>query len=139
MRPTYEQESDRNNEHYVAALYCKKGYTFEMTPKFFDFDVAYLENDIIKAIAEIKCRTHKYGDFPTFFISAEKLRKLHALHISTGLPTLIIVSWSCGTVGHVMIPVDVTVTIGGRTDRNDAKDIEMLVHIPINKFTLKKQ
>ena len=139
MRPIYEQESDRTNEYKVASLYGKKGYTFEMTPKFFGFDVAYLENGIIKAIAEIKCRSHEYGKFPTFFISSEKLNKLHSIHTSTGLPTLIIVKWGCGTVGHVMLPLEVTLTIGGRTDRNDAKDIEMLVNIPISKFTLKKQ
>jgi len=139
MRPTYEKESDRGNEAAVAKTYLKPGYVLEKMPVFFDFDVGYSLNRKLKAVAEIKCRTHPYGTYPTYMISAEKYNKLCTFASHTKVVTLLIVQWSCGTIAHVSLPTDVSLFIGGRKDRDDPRDKEIVVHIPIGQFTKKKE
>lgn len=138
MRPIYENSKDRDNEKKVAEHYAQKGCVPMFTKKLAPFDVAFVKGKQVKAVAEIKCRGHKYGDFPTYMISAEKLNGLHSFHSATRIPTLIIVSWSCGKIGHVKIPVEASFEIGGRVDRNDPMDTEIVAHIPITQFTLKQ-
>lgn len=139
MRPTYEKQNDRVNQFDVAKSYLKKGYEIEEMPPFFGFDVGFSMNKELKAVAEIKCRTHRHGTFPTYMISAEKYNKLCVFSQYSKIVTLLIVRWSCGTIGHVSLPTDASFFIGGRTDRNDPKDKEIVAHIPIHKFTIKNQ
>lgn len=139
MRPIYEKPSDRSAEQEVALLYAKNGHSIEHMKKLAPFDVAFIKDKRIKAVAEIKCRNHPYGQFPTYMISADKLSGLHAFHQATKIPALIIVSWSCGKVGHVKIPVEAHFEMGGRVDRSDPMDIEIVAHIPIESFKITRE
>jgi hypothetical protein len=90
----------------------------------------------IKWYAEIKCRDHTEATFKTLFISALKFERGYGLSMSTGVPFYIVVRFAngkifCHTYSHEK---EYRVTLGGRTDRGDAADMEPVVHIPISEF-----
>lgn len=120
----------------IAQLYAKRGAVPVQTKKLSDFDVCFVRDGRIVSVAEIKCRTNPMSAYPTYMISAEKMRKLCAFAQMHGVVGMIIVGWSCGTVGHVTMPCKHTLQIGGRIDRNDPMDTEIVCHIPISNFTI---
>lgn len=139
MRPIYEAPTDRANELAMARLYTRPGVVPVQTKKLSDFDVAFVRDGRVLSVAEIKCRNNPMLAYPTYMISADKLGRLCWFAQCHKVVAMIIVSWSCGTVGHITMPCQHHLEIGGRVDRNDPMDIEVVAHIPINQFTIKQK
>ena len=137
MRPIYETQDDRDREALVAkkvgdAFKCSMG---KLQPRD-AFDFAAMRGDKIVGFVEIKVRANPMGQYSTYMISMTKLATAHAIFAATKTPCILAVQWT-DALGYIdMNAVDVTLKMGGRSDRNDPRDIEPVCHIDISGFTL---
>jgi len=89
-----------------------------------------------KAFVELKRRTCKRHKYPTYMISLDKWVAGLSLEMTTKLPFILVVDW-LNEIGYLKchdVINEITVNMGGRSDRSDAQDIEPVVHIPIYLF-----
>jgi len=137
MRPIYETQDDRDREALVAkkvgdAFNCSMG---KLQPRD-AFDFAAMRGDKIVGFVEIKVRANPMGQYSTYMISMTKLATAHAIFAATKTPCILAVQWT-DALGYIdMNAVDVTLKMGGRSDRNDPRDIEPVCHIDIAAFKL---
>ena len=111
-----------------------------------DSDFSENRNDEKIGVAwlEIKNRSNPIKQYPTFMLSMAKIMTAQQLSEASGLPSFVVVRWA-DAIGYTRIDSDdeyeldvAYIGIGGRTDRNDAQDIEPLVYIRNSAFTLWK-
>jgi hypothetical protein len=136
VRPVYECNKDIWNEHAVAqAIECWSGAQVRRTPKMYPLDFALVRNHEVVALAECKVRKNPRDQYPTYMLSAHKFVNARNFSKRLGLPALLFVRWSCGSLGYIdLSEPHERIGIGGRTDRGDAQDIEPVVHWKIEKF-----
>jgi len=84
------------------------------------------------AALEIKCRKHKAGTFPTFFIDEEKVNGLLLARKLLGVSPIIVVRWT-NVTGWFHADDSAFKRMGGRSDRGDDNDIEMMCHYDIKR------
>ena len=137
-RPIYETEEDREREKKLAERVSELwGLNTKPNPKQYPIDYTFLNkgDGSIEGFAEIKVRTHKCGTFPTYIISAMKVASAKMLSEATGLDVILIVQWSCGSIGFMdMATPSDSIGWGGRNDRNDSQDQEPVVHWKLDHF-----
>ena len=147
-RPIYESEDDRSNERQAADKFRKhleqalipKPESVELreAPRLYPFDYEIIVDGKPWAIVEIKCRKNRLEDYDSYMISMEKIRGLReAAHIRN-MASFLLVSWS-DTLGYapaVSIAERGIKSWGGRTDRNDPKDQEVVLYAPHSLFTI---
>ena len=137
-RPIYETSEDREREKKLAERVSELwGLDTKPNPKQYPIDYTFLnrEDGSIEGFAEIKVRTHKCGTFPTYIISAMKVTSAKMLSEATGLDVILIVQWSCGSIGFMdMATTSDSIGWGGRNDRNDSQDQEPVVHWKLDHF-----
>ena len=134
MRPTYESADDRMNEERVAtALSPMWNMSFSKMHRRSSFDYALLRDGDIYALAEIKCRTTPHNAYPTYMISTHKLKNCASSSEFINVPFLLIVAFSDQIMWWAGDGF-CTHGIGGRRDRNDDRDVEIVTHIPIEHF-----
>tara|TARA_R100000664_G_C2687470_1_gene92945 strand:- start:82 stop:483 length:402 start_codon:yes stop_codon:yes gene_type:complete len=122
-----------NEERVVAVLSPVWNLSFFKTHNKATFDYAMMRDDEIYGLAEIKCRTTPSNAYPTYMISTRKLHDCTMLANFISVPFILIVSFSDQIMywdgsGYI------THGIGGRRDRNDNRDMEIVTHIPIENF-----
>jgi len=81
---------------------------------------------------EIKCRQCKVMAFPTFFISESKVKALQTTRDLLGVQSFIVVRWT-NVIGWFDIDNVAFTRMGGREDRGDENDIEMMCHYDIGR------
>lgn len=137
MRPTYECDGDRRSEERVIKHVAeRRGLSYKKLPPKYAVDFALLKDAEVKSWAEIKCRTVTREKYPTYMLSLDKYMSMLRLARVTGLLTELMVLWT-DSLGILDITVaTTTVSIGGRTDRNDAQDTEPVALIPIEQFAV---
>lgn len=135
MRPLYETNEDLGRELDLATRF---GALTDSVPVKLPIeshaDYIMVRSRVAKAVVEIKCRTNKRLAYDTYMISQHKYAGLASWE-QYGLTPILLVSWTDST-GYVKIPCPHAISIGGRTDRGDAQDIEPVVHIDISRFKL---
>lgn len=138
MRPVYETQNDRDNEAAVIQAVCQRwNCTAVKSPALSGSDVYFDRGDTRLAHAEIKCRTHTFKTYPDFFISAAKLRSgLERARLARVVYVLIVrftdgIYWAYINEATV---ADWCCRPAGRDDRNDKRDKELCVFIPLKKF-----
>jgi len=139
MRPEYVTNQDLNNEIAVAKfLESKWGCEARKMPnKFSRFDYALLRSGQLTCMAEIKCRTCPVGYYDDYMISYDKWSYgVHGYEVMH-LTHIIVVAWS-DAVGWVYCANQNAskCRLGGRTDRGDESDVEVVVDIPIKNFSI---
>jgi len=82
------------------------------------------------AAVEIKCRNCKVMAFPTFFISEQKVKALRVTRILLGVSPIIVVRWT-NVIGWFHADDVAFTRAGGREDRGDENDVEMMCHYKI--------
>jgi hypothetical protein len=135
MRPLYETGEDLDREREVAAHFG--GLTNSIPVKLpisSHADYLMVRDREAKAVVEVKCRTNHRLAYGTYMISQHKFDGLSSWE-RYGLTPILLVSWK-DSVGYVKLPCPHQKSIGGRTDRGDAQDIEAVVHIAISEFKL---
>ena len=132
MRPIYETSENRKSEQAVADLLASAWKTSILKlPKLAKIDRLVVADGNVRAWLEIKCRYNRMDAYPTYMISAHKIKDGLALSEATKIPFILVVSWSDGvrwTKVESMYPT----RSGGRVDRGDAQDIELVCDIPLD-------
>ena len=136
MRPVYETEADRIRQQKVFD-YCEKrwkGFTVRPCESF-----AFIDGEIIdaegnlRAFIEIKNRKVNHDRYKLYFISEFKYRAMLKISADHGKPALLIVRFDDG-VYYTTIREGYEIQEGGRSDRNDPKDVESCAWIPMREF-----
>ena len=135
MRPFYETQNDLDLEQIVMKKFCAyKGYTsFEKCSLEDRLDFSFYHNKELCGFAEIKVRKNLFNKYPTYMISLTKLQAAWSLSKKHKKPCYLVVAWK-DCIGIVDMFSRPYVDVGGRTDRNDAADIEIVCHYNINQF-----
>ena len=137
MRPTYETQTDRNNERRLAAKIEKHyGCILSKMPMKLSLDFMAIREG--KAVAFIEARQRKIAmnTYPTYMLSLYKAMQARSLTMTTGLPCFLAVQWT-DKAGIAKLPPaheDMHVVMGGTTRRDDPQDIEPMVHFDIANF-----
>ena len=137
MRPTYETQTDRNNERRLAAKIEKHyGCILSKMPMKLSLDFMAIRDG--KAVAFIEARQRKIAmnTYPTYMLSLYKAMQARSLTMTTGLPCFLAVQWT-DKEGIAKLPQaneDMNIEMGGTTRRDDPQDIEPMVHFDIANF-----
>lgn len=137
MRPVYQTPADQRAERETAAqLRAAWGWELSRFPALSEADWLAHKAGRIVAVVELKTRTHLYGRYDTYLLSAHKWVDVRALaHVWRVEPVLVIrfgngeLFWADLDVAKV-----VAVQLGGRRDRGDPQDVEPCVHLPIDQL-----
>ena len=134
IRPTYELGHDLNNERAALNKFCRElDCDFISLPKAARADSILFRDGNARIVVEVKVRKNERMKYTTSMISQHKYLAL-CDWANRGFISVLLVQWA-DDLGYVTIPVEHTVSVGGRYDRGDPKDIENVVHIDIGKFS----
>jgi hypothetical protein len=87
------------------------------------------------ALLEVKYRSCKSGRHADYSISHRKWHELIAEGHDMGLPVFLACHFADKALWCVVLnDTSLEVTHGGRTDRKDAHDVELMVHVPWDWF-----
>jgi hypothetical protein len=135
-RPVYETALNKSAEDEVADQIAKAWdiQLVKLKP-LYRFDRAFIFENEITGYCEIKCRTNKSTDYPTYLLSMDKYTAATALNQLMEKSVYLVVAWTdiTGWVKLVYNP-EWRVKMGGRMDRNDEQDMEPCVFIPVKDF-----
>ena len=134
MRVMYETENDLTSEKKVISHVSNSWNvaSFKL-PISYKLDYAMYREKELLGFAEVKCRTHRFGTFPTYIISLAKVMKAKDLWLYTHRPTILIVSW-LDRIGYLDFSSNHQIKQGGRSDRNDWQDQEPMCHYDLKDF-----
>ena len=133
-RPTYETDDHLKKEEELAQFAAFR-WKCEMRKqdKYNQFDYIAIKDKKINAFVELRCRNNSIHKYPSCFITVNKLYQAHAMHQATGVKVLFLVGWDDRT-GVADLTKQYPVALGGRVDRDDPADIEIVAEIPISSF-----
>ena len=104
MRPMYENANDLRSEKnlisYVSDCWNVASYKLPMSYKIdyamyrIDTGTSASASESLVGFAEVKCRTHTFGTFPTYIISLAKVMEARRLARETNTKSILIVSWT---------------------------------------------
>jgi hypothetical protein len=137
MRPLYETQHDRNLEQTVMDLFCEyKGYSENKKLDISErLDFNFSHNGELAGFAEVKVRNNTREKYPTYMISLTKLQSAWQLYKQYRKPCYLIVGWT-DCIGMIDFFSHPYVDVGGRKDRGDIADIELVCHYDISRFVL---
>jgi hypothetical protein len=134
-RPIYEAKQDLDNEALALKKFCQElDCEYVSLPKLARADSILFRNGNARIVVEVKVRKNERLKYNTYMISREKYLAL-CDWAAKGFIALLLVQWT-DDLGYVKIPVEHTLAVGGRYDRGDSKDVEVVVHIDIKKFNI---
>jgi len=143
MRPIYENANDLRSEKnlisHVSDCWNVVSYKMPMSYKIdyamyrIDTGTSNSSSENLVGFAEVKCRTHKFGTFPTYIISLAKVMEARRLARETDTKSLLIVSWT-DKIGFLDFFSHHQIRHGGRADRNDWQDQEPVCHFDLKHF-----
>ncbi len=130
MRQTYETEKDRAAELEIADCFGQRyGYQVVKRGVFDHYDFDALKGSGVVGHFECKRRYNPMSRYADFLIS---MIKVNAAKTKT-LPCVIVVQWD-DCIGWVR-PERVAYTkMGGRSDRDDPADRELMAHFRLDDF-----
>ena len=137
MGKIYDTAESKANERRVMASVSRRfGVEGKKLPEFSEIDFVISRNGKGWGWAEVKCRWNLSTDYPTYMIDLAKVEALRAAASGTDSHARIIVRWDdyLGVVDAATCTY--TTGWGGRTDRNDPLDRDMMAYIPVSCFTM---
>lgn len=141
-RPFYETSEQRAREDAVALFVAGLRNCAEFAfPPGSSVDRVLIGTDgAVRALLEIKTRTTKSTAYPTYSVSLERATYLSHVAARLRVPAIIAIDWTdcLGLLNPVTTPAD-RVEMGGRTDRQDEKDIEPMLHWRIENIKKHKR
>jgi hypothetical protein len=135
-RPTYQSTGDLEREDDVRAMVMMWGKCDAVrTPTHAAIDIIMHREQTIVAVAEIKCRGNTMLQYPDYSIGHQKMLNLQMTGELLCVPALLVVRWSCGALGYIDASTKpIALQEGGREDRNDPKDQEIMAHYDLQDF-----
>lgn len=135
MRKIYESQADKERQARVGTYLTEVwdcGFVSAPDLSFVDGKLVDLEGKPI-ALVEIKTRKNSSTKYPTYMLSAHKWRNALQMAKDHGVPFMLIVEFTNG-IFAAKLKDDYPIARGGRTDRNDAMDVEDCIYIPMSEF-----
>ena len=132
----YEKQIDLDHEKkLMEAIERKFDFTLVKLPMKYNLDALAFKAGNAKCFFEFKKRSHISKRYPTAFVSLEKVMAANRISKTTGLTCWLCVKW-LDKVGVVKFDSHFEIGMGGRYDRNDPNDINIMAHYPIKGFTM---
>lgn len=134
MSQIYETDEDIANEARVLSAIAER-YKVEVVkcPQKYEFDAMIVKGGKVESMIEFKHRSVASTAYPTAIIGLNKALYAHNFKQATGIPCNLVVEWT-DMIGMVNLKKFVNVSVGGRNDRNDPNDHQMLAHYKIEDF-----
>lgn len=134
-RPIYETSRDRDAERQIAETIAQKYNAKAIKAKrLYGLDWFFERDGYVVGMVEIKVRNYTRNHFETYMISADKVARIRMLSSVTGVPAFLFVSWRDG-IGYINLSDEPDYNaIGGRRDRGDDQDVEVVLHYLIQRF-----
>lgn len=136
-RPIYETSRDMDAEREIAETIAQKyNATAIKATRLYGLDWFFERDGYVVGMVEIKVRNYYRNDFTTYMISADKVARIRLLAGVTGVPAFLFVSWKDG-IGYINLCDEPDYNaIGGRRDRGDDQDVEVMLHYLIDRFVV---
>lgn len=133
-RPAYETEDDLRREQSVSnRLQAAWNCSIEKLPVRYEIDWAIYRDSNLKAFAELKCRNHPFGKYPSLMLSLMKWTTGKSLARHANVPFIIVAKFS-DCLAYCETQQAAEIVWSGRKDRNDPQDLEPVVLIPKHQF-----
>lgn len=137
MRPIYETDDDLQNELVVVKDLCSGlNCSYKKLPISYGLDYALIREEDVFAFIEIKCRKRHSQRHESLMVSAQKRVKAQDLSRATGVPCMLVSSFTDGVYWINFAEKPDKVTFNGRTDRGDAQDVEPVIHYATERLSL---
>ena len=115
----YETSSDIDNEvRAIPKIEAKFNCRAQRLKKLSNCDYAFTRDNVLVAMGEFKKRSVSKSAYKSYMLSASKYANILVIAKALDVPALLIVEW----------------TDGGRKDRGDVSDTEIVVYFPIEDF-----
>lgn len=108
-----------------------QGVSVEYTSDGCEHDANVYRGGQLIAVVEAKQRTCRFAQYPTYIISEAKINYLR----NVGVPAFLVIGWT-DRAGFTKVREGYSRAMGGRSDRGDPNDIEMMCHLPMSQFSL---
>lgn len=136
--PVFETAVDDLNERRVKArLEDAWKCTLHRYPRLHGVDWYAERDQRLTAHIELKTRHHDAGKYPTVMLNMRKYLTLFMAEVGTGVPSLFVVAYACGTVKWRRVAdIDPSgARIGGTTHVvKSSSDREPILFLPIDTF-----
>ncbi len=133
--PRYEQPEDLAREDAVAEYLAEKMGCQQKKLGPHDIDRELTLGGQVFSYAEVRTRTNEYRRYPTYIVDWDKLVKGLVKAKPLGVPFLLVVGFTDGVYGWMVDGIEeLDVRPGGRSDRGDPNDQDMVAHIPMRRF-----
>ena len=135
FRPKYETAANLAKEAMVIRQVCAR-FKFDAVKLPINCRADYMlsQGGNAKVMAEVKVKTNPKDKYPTYMVSKGKYDALLAW-VDMGFEAALFVQWR-DALGYVKLPVEHTLATGGRRDRDDPLDIELVVMIDVGLFKI---
>lgn len=134
MRQKYETDADLMNEKDVAnKIASARGYMMQKLAPMSRMDYAAFSTEGLKAFIEIKRRKVLRSKYDTVMLGMEKVLWARQVSKHFGVKSYFFVQWN-DVLGYVCLDNDCELDMGGRTDRGDPLDVELLAYFKISDF-----
>lgn len=135
MGEFYESPRDRKNEQEIAKELAGKYHCkYFKLPVAYHADFAFLREEKVVGLVEARRRFNDFATYPTIIVAVQK--RLGCLELSRALkvPCIFAVKYNDGlyTIDLEQEPDDVTV--GGRNEIRDSRDVEIVYHYNTNRL-----
>jgi hypothetical protein len=135
-RPIYEKAQDRANELDVATrIAAAHSLNFCKLPRAYAADYAFLREGRCVIVAEVKCRTNAADAYPTYMLSVLKRYSVRQLAYELHARPLLVVRFTDALLHINLNEEPDSIAEGGRTDRNDSQDVELVCHYGMHRLT----
>lgn len=134
-RPLYESQRDRTNEQQVADFLSQKfDCTYFKLPIAYSIDYAFLREGKVVGFVEVKCRKVELQTYDTIMLSMHKRVDSLALANSISVPALFAIRYNDGIYTINLEEEPDHATVGGRFDRDDPQDVEVVIHYKTSRL-----
>lgn len=141
--PIYETDEDVARQERMIKSFCKHySYEYAPFPPKHKVDYGILKPQrvnghwykVLVGMVEVKTRSFSYKKYPTLMVNVGKV--LYARQwVDNGIKVVLLVGWT-DAVGHISLTSDSFAALGGRKDRGDPNDEDVMMHFPIEDFTM---
>jgi hypothetical protein len=137
-RPIYENaETLQAEKAFAESIEAVTGFELIKLPIKYQLDYAALEDDMVKAFLELKCRTNARNAYPDYAISLHKYLAAQSLFRATGIKTILAVRFTdgdfCAEIGELK-GCRISFLKNGIRTREDSQDCEPMIHVPLSAF-----
>ena len=128
-RPIYETQSDIDNEtSLVSSLEELWSCEAHKLPRSYQLDYALFKKNRLVALLETKRRRVDRNKYPSIMVSASKRLAAHQYSDLLGVPALFVIEYDDGVCFIDFDEEPDHYAMGGRVDRNDPADMELVCH-----------